>query len=80
MSDETNVDATAPRCKCGYSLGNFWVRPEAQYGLMGTLGLIFGVTSLPSRVDYRCSHCRTVLKSLTESNELKDYLATQQKR
>jgi hypothetical protein len=60
--------ATAlPTCKCGTNRTQRAATPERQYTFMGTLYALWGGTSVPSRVDFRCVHCGVVFDGCSDT-------------
>jgi hypothetical protein len=62
--DQTHTHATTPinpyretalpTCKCGTNRTHRAATPERQYTFMGTLYALWGGTSVPSLVEFRC--------------------------
>lgn len=50
----------APRCACGHDRTHFMVSPEGKYTAFGWFWLLFGVTTRPVRIFYRCRVCNQV--------------------
>ena len=51
-----------PTCKCGTNRTHRAATPERQYTFMGTLYALWGGTSVPSRVNFRCVRCGVVFE------------------
>jgi hypothetical protein len=59
----TPVPAPLPaRCRCGFDRTHPMARAEPQYGFIGWLRLVVGVSARPDRVVYRCRRCGTVIE------------------
>jgi hypothetical protein len=58
-NDEAEA-VTMPTCKCGTDRSCRAATPEREYTFLGTLYALWGGTSVPSRVQFRCVHCREV--------------------
>jgi hypothetical protein len=56
-----------PMCKCGTNRTHRAATPERQYTFMGTLYALWGGTSVPSRVEFRCVHCGVVFDACTDT-------------
>ena len=65
--------AETPRCRCGHAKGDFWIRPSRKYGWAAVLGMMFGVSSRPIRVDYQCGRCGETVESITDRAELERF-------
>jgi hypothetical protein len=68
---EQEVDTR--RCRCGHAKGDFWVRPTRKYGWWAVLGMMFGVSSRPVRIDYQCGRCGEVVESVSDRAELERF-------
>ena len=49
-----------PKCTCGTDRTCREATPEREYTLAGTLYALWGGTSVPSRVNFRCVRCGIV--------------------
>jgi hypothetical protein len=56
-SEATAQPTEAPRCKCGTDKGSKYAIVDRQYTFFGILYLLWGGTSVPSRVTFRCVKC-----------------------
>lgn len=54
-------------------MGHPRVQPSYSYGFMGILGLMFGVTPKPNRVDYKCGVCGETLATVKDKAELEKF-------
>ena len=48
------------------------VQRAPHYGFMGWAAVLFGISMVPSRIDYRCRRCGVVLDSTTDPKLLRD--------
>jgi hypothetical protein len=63
----TDVDAERlPRCRCGTDRTHRAATPEREYSFGGACYLLWGGTSIPTRVNFRCVHCGTVFDRRTD--------------
>ena len=75
---ETAADDQAeeplPSCGCGTDrLSKFSVR-DRQYSFLGTLYLLWGGTSIPSKVSFRCVKCGKTFDATTDPSECRQYV------
>ncbi|MCB1177419.1 MAG: hypothetical protein KDK36_07565 [Leptospiraceae bacterium] len=59
-------------CKCGTDKTSPDAEPIVKYTVMGMLKLIWGITTIPKSVEYRCRKCGRVFDSLS-THELQNY-------
>lgn len=60
-------------CRCGHTRGHPRVTPSYDYGFMGILGLMFGVTPKPKRIDFKCGVCGQTVDTITDKAELERF-------
>ncbi len=63
MVSAYRIPATAanlPTCPCGTNMHSRAATPEREYSLAGACYALWGGTSVPSRVNFRCVHCGIV--------------------
>jgi hypothetical protein len=48
----------SPHCKCGTTRDSKYCVPEREYSLLGTLYMIWGGTSTPTKIKFRCILCQ----------------------
>ncbi len=65
---EAHRDAASDTCRCGYTRDHAMVEKEPHYSFFGWCTLLFGISTLPTRIDYRCRSCK---QSLGETTDLK---------
>jgi hypothetical protein len=58
--EEREETPDLPTCSCGTDRRARAATPEREYTLMGTLYALWGGTSVPSVVNFRCVHCGVV--------------------
>lgn len=63
-----------PRCKCGHDRTHYMVTPDGKYSGMGWFWVLFGVTTRPVRIEYRCRRCGEVFDETTDPQELADHI------
>jgi hypothetical protein len=63
---ETTYRSDLPTCRCGTDRTCREATPERDYSLLGTLYVLWGGTSIPSRVSFRCVHCGRVFDTRTD--------------
>jgi hypothetical protein len=49
------------------------VQPSYSYGFFGLVGLMFGVTPKPSRVDFKCGVCNQTVDTIKDKAELERF-------
>jgi hypothetical protein len=54
--------ANVPTCACGTDRTCRAATPEREYTFAGTLYALWGGTSVPARVRFRCVHCGVVFE------------------
>jgi hypothetical protein len=68
------MDKDLPRCPCGTTRHDRHATPEREYSTMGAVYLLWGGTSVPSKVSFRCVRCGDVFDSLTTRAETLEYV------
>lgn len=75
---ETNATEAAPKalpaCRCGTDRSQRTASPEREYTFAGCLYLLWGGTSVPSRVRFRCVFCGDVFDECTERKTCLEYV------
>jgi hypothetical protein len=69
QSSQSRADAGArplPRCRCGTDRTHRAATPEREYSIAGACYLLWGGTSIPTRIRFRCVHCGEVFDQSTE--------------
>ena len=55
-----SASSDLPKCKCGTDRTRREATPEREYSFLGTLYALWGGTSVPSCVNFRCVLCGDV--------------------
>jgi hypothetical protein len=63
-----------PRCKCGTDRASKYCIQDRQYSVVGTLYLLWGGTSVPTKVNFRCVKCGATFDSTTRPSECRRYV------
>ncbi len=66
-------DEDLPRCKCGTDRRSKFSVVNRDYTFFGTLYLLWGGTSVPSKVTFRCVKCGDVIESTTSQRICRKY-------
>jgi hypothetical protein len=69
-----SAPATLPRCRCGNDRHSRESSPEREYSLGGAAYLLWGGTSIPRRVNFRCVRCQRVFDSVTAREACRKYV------
>ena len=67
-------DDPLPTCKCGTDRTRREATPEREYTLLGTLYALWGGTSIPNVVRFRCVHCGEVFDETRDRREMRAYI------
>jgi hypothetical protein len=67
-------ESALPTCKCGTNRTHRAATPERQYTFMGTLYALWGGTSVPSLVEFRCVHCGVVFDACSDAATRRAYI------
>jgi hypothetical protein len=67
-------ESALPTCKCGTNRTHRAATPERQYTFMGTLYALWGGTSVPSLVEFRCVHCGVVFDACSDTATRRAYI------
>jgi hypothetical protein len=60
-------------CRCGNTKNDPRVTPSYDYGFIGILALMFGVTPKPTRVDFKCGVCGETVETVKDKAELERF-------
>jgi hypothetical protein len=77
MIDTTTTQTnpkTLPSCRCGTDRAQRAASPERDYTMAGAMYLLWGGTSVPSRVRFRCIHCGDIFDECTERAICREYI------
>ncbi len=62
-----------PRCKCGTDRLSKFSVVDREYTFLGTLYALWGGTSVPSKVSFRCVKCGAKFESTSTRQICRDY-------
>jgi hypothetical protein len=65
MADASEEVEPLPHCKCGTDQDSKFCVVDRDYTFLGTLYLLWGGTSVPSKVTFRCVKCDRAFDSST---------------
>jgi len=63
-----------PTCPCGHERGHFMVSPEPQYTGLDWVWVIFGITTIPYEVRFKCRRCGDVFDRTTDDALMRRYI------
>jgi hypothetical protein len=63
-----------PTCKCGTDADSKYCVRDREYGFLGTLYLLWGGTSVPNKVSFRCVKCGETFEVTTQPSECRLYI------
>ncbi len=66
MAAEARIMSELPTCSCGTDRTRREATPEREYSFLGTLYALWGGTSVPSRINFRCVHCGVVFDARSD--------------
>jgi hypothetical protein len=72
---EEEEEEVLPRCRCGTTRADKHASPECEYSTMGALYLLWGGTSIPVRVNFRCVFCGEIFDSRTSREEMRQHIS-----
>jgi hypothetical protein len=62
-----------PRCKCGTDRQSKFSVVDREYSFLGVLYLLWGGTSVPSRVSFRCVKCGALFETAAAPSICRKY-------
>jgi len=81
MTDAPARPATAddeaeelPKCPCGTDRDSRFAVRHREYGFLGTLYLLWGGTSVPTKVTFQCVKCGKTFDATTDPAECRQYI------
>jgi hypothetical protein len=78
MNQAPGVDVAATEgpltCKCGTDADSKFCVRDREYGFLGTLYLLWGGTSVPNKVSFRCVKCGETFEVTTSPAECRRYI------
>ena len=63
-----------PHCKCGTDRRSKFSVCHRQYGFLGILYLLWGGTSVPTKVSFQCVKCGAMFDSSTREAVCRQYI------
>jgi hypothetical protein len=73
-SGSKNDGSALPQCKCGTDRDSKYSYTEREYSFFGTLYLLWGGTSVPTKVIFKCVKCGDVFDSSTSPRICRKYV------
>jgi hypothetical protein len=74
MAKEQQTEDALPACGCGTTRASRAAVLERDYSTLGAVYLLWGGTSRPVRVTFRCAHCGEAFDACTNRSELAEYV------
>lgn len=59
-----------PTCPCGHDRSHFMVSPEPRYSGLDWFWVLFGITTMPREVSFRCRRCGQTFDRTTDPKEM----------
>lgn len=72
---DADDDEELPRCKCGTDRDSKFAFIRREYSFFGTLYLLWGGTSIPTRVEFMCVKCGETFDSSTSPSFCRNYIS-----
>jgi hypothetical protein len=66
--------AALPQCKCGTDRNSKYAYSEREYSFFGTLYLLWGGTSVPTKVIFHCVKCGDTFDGSTSPRVCRNYV------
>jgi hypothetical protein len=70
---QSDAPEELPRCKCGTDRQSKYCVVNRDYSFTGVLYLLWGGTSVPSRVSFRCVKCGASFETTTAPSICRQY-------
>jgi len=70
----SGTSSELPTCKCGTDRDSKFCVCEREYGALGILYLVWGGTSVPKKVTWRCVKCGKTFDSSTREAVCRRYI------
>lgn len=61
-------------CRCGHDRTHYMVTKDFEYSKGGWLTVLFGISTAPKKLKYRCTNCKDVIEEIDDPQELKKHL------
>jgi hypothetical protein len=75
LDDPSRADVDPrPQCRCGTDRASRAASPEREYSVAGACYLLWGGTSVPKRVRFRCVYCGDVFDECTDRASLRTFI------
>jgi|HubBroStandDraft_2_1064218.scaffolds.fasta_scaffold466485_1 hypothetical protein len=71
---EDELDEPLPTCRCGTDRDSKFCLRDNEYSFVRTLYLLWGGTSIPIKVSFRCVKCGKTFDSTTDPAECRLYV------
>jgi len=62
------------RCSCGYDRDHYMVSPEPQYNALDWIWVVFGITTIPFEVRFRCRTCGQTFDHTRDATLMRRYI------
>ncbi|MEZ4702641.1 MAG: hypothetical protein R2834_20070 [Rhodothermales bacterium] len=75
LSPVEQPNPAEPRCRCGYTKGDFWVSAKARYSAWGfIMGVFMGISgTLPKSIQFQCRKCGQVIEERTDQKSILEF-------
>jgi hypothetical protein len=74
MANDHHDDDALPTCKCGTNRTHRAATPEREYSLLGALYALWGGTSIPTLVRFRCVHCGVTFDETRDRGDMRAFI------
>lgn len=68
------AEPSGPTCSCGHDRRHWMVSPEPQYTGLDWVWVIFGITTIPREVRFRCRRCGETFDRTTDDAEMRRHI------
>ncbi len=73
QGDEVEPSEPA-RCECGHDRDHFMVSPEPQYSGLDWFWVLFGITTVPREIQFRCRRCKVCFDRTQDERIMKRFV------
>lgn len=73
-ADAESAHDAGKTCRCGHDRDHYMVTVDKEYSAGGWFTVLFGISTVPSKVKFRCTLCGDVLDEITDPAELKRHI------
>jgi hypothetical protein len=63
-----------PTCKCGHDRAHYMVSAVGEYSAWGWFTVLFGISTRPLRLTYKCRRCNVTFDSTDDPTELDKHM------